>query len=146
MIEFHAKPPRRKSRHIAPAIQFSAYIIGKQAQIDLVRLYGEDRFRFRAIKSGPALRKILHQKFAVWIQRSGIVSTIGHAITIDIGTAHENIIADPVMECIDFPRHGTGSLAQRKVDVIGCLAAQIGIARLESGGATVRTFYVQLFR
>ena len=111
MIEFHAKPPRCKSRHISPAIQFSAYIIGKKAQIDLVRFYGKDRFRFRAVKSGSTLRKILHQKFAVWIERSGIVSTIGHAITIDIGTAHENIVVDPVVECIDFPGHGTGGLA-----------------------------------
>ena len=37
MIEFHPKPQRGKPRHISPPIQFSAYIIRKKAQIDLVR-------------------------------------------------------------------------------------------------------------
>ena len=87
MVEFQSKPQWRDARHVTPAIQFSTHIIGKQAQIDLVGLKSEDRFRFRAIKSGAALRKVLYQKFAIGIQVAGIVNPICHAVTINVGTA-----------------------------------------------------------
>ncbi len=53
MVEFEPEPPRRKARHVTPAVQFPTHIIRKQAQIYLLGLNIEDRFRFRAVKWRP---------------------------------------------------------------------------------------------
>ena len=76
VIQFHSEPEWRDPRHIASMIQFSANIVGKQPQIDGIRLEGEDRFSLGAVESRVGLRKILYQEFAIGVQRAGIVGAI----------------------------------------------------------------------